>query len=100
MKKILFKDILNSIRDSKGRFLSIFFLILLGTFAYVGLKAAGPDMRRTADSFSQKMNVADENIISTWGLNKSDQKKINSTDDVKNVEYGYFQDNEIADTTK
>lgn len=100
MKNILFRDTLNSIKSSKGRFLSIFFLIFLGTFAYVGLKAAGPDMRNTADTFTQRMNVADETVISTWGLDKSDQNRINRIDGIKKVEYGYFQDSEIAGSSK
>ena len=57
-------------------------------------------MRNTANSFSQQMNVADETIISTWGLDKSDQKKIASFDDVKKVEFGYFQDSEIAGSSR
>ena len=37
-KSILNKDIWLSFRQSKGRFLSIMFLMMLGSFALVGLK--------------------------------------------------------------
>ena len=47
-KKTLNKEIRRSITGSLGRFISIFSLMLLGTFAFVGLKVSGPDMRRTA----------------------------------------------------
>ena len=50
-KKTLNKEIRRSITGSLGRFISIFSLMLLGTFAFVGLKVSGPDMRRTAEDF-------------------------------------------------
>ena len=51
-KSILWKDAFQTITHSLGRYIAIILLIGLGTFAFVGLKMAGPDMRATgADLF-------------------------------------------------
>ena len=41
-RKIYWKDILRSFTSSKGRFLSILILMMLGSLALVGLKVAHP----------------------------------------------------------
>lgn len=50
-RKIYWKDILRSFTSSKGRFLSILILMMLGSLALVGLKVAPPNMRRTATDY-------------------------------------------------
>lgn len=91
-KKTLNKEIRRSITGSLGRFISIFSLMLLGTFAFVGLKVSGPDMRRTAEDFYAQHHLADLTLTSTLGLDHSDQQLINETKGVKKAEFGYFQD--------
>ena len=49
-KKTYWKDIRKSIVSSKGRFLSIMLLMMLGAFAFIALKVTGPDMQRTASA--------------------------------------------------
>ncbi len=86
------KDIKRSITGSMGRFLSIFSLMLLGVFVFIGLKVAGPDMRETADKFYRTHQLADLTVTSTWGLDETDEKALVSADNVKKVELGTFQD--------
>ena len=50
-KKMLWKDIRKSITKSKGRFFSIMGLMLIGSFALIGLKVTGPDMRITGEHY-------------------------------------------------
>ncbi|WP_231297586.1 hypothetical protein [Streptococcus equi] len=45
-QKTLWKDSFRAIKASKGRFLSLLFLMALGSFALVGLKVAGPNMEK------------------------------------------------------
>ena len=45
VKRILWKDIRQTLSGSIGRFVSIVCLMALGSFALVGLKVAGPDMQ-------------------------------------------------------
>ncbi|EPC98473.1 hypothetical protein Lpp227_03301 [Lacticaseibacillus paracasei subsp. paracasei Lpp227] len=49
-KKTLWKDIRKSFTTSWGRFFSILLLMMLGSFALVGLWIAGPDMRATGET--------------------------------------------------
>lgn len=91
-KKILWRDIFQSMRKSKGRFLSIFGLMLLGSFALVGLKVAGPDMQITEANYAKQLNAADITVVSNYGLNKSDRTILNDTKGLKKVEYGYLKD--------
>lgn len=100
VKRTLHKDIHQSFRSSWGRFWSIASLIALGTFALVGLKVVGPDMRLTGNHYFDKYNLADINIIGSYGLNDDDKKAI--TDTLNNddqVEYGYFTDATINKTS-
>ncbi|WP_125604574.1 FtsX-like permease family protein [Lapidilactobacillus bayanensis] len=97
-KKILWRDILQSIRKSKGRFLSIFGLMLLGSFALVGLKVAGPDMQITEANYAKRLNAADLTVVSNYGLDKSDREILNDTKGLKKVEYGYLKDVVVKNT--
>ncbi|MGN1401608.1 MAG: FtsX-like permease family protein [Bacillus sp. (in: firmicutes)] len=99
-KRILWKDIFHAITRSLGRFLAIFSLMALGVFAFVGLKVTGPDMRSTAEVFFSENHLADLSVISSYGLDKSDQKIIESADQLAHVEYGYMKDVVIKDTAE
>ena len=52
-RKVYWKDLFASFTHSKGRFLSILTLMLLGSLALVGLKVTTPNMHRTANQFIQ-----------------------------------------------
>ena len=56
-RKIYWKDILRSFTSSKGRFLSILILMMLGSLALVGLKVAPPNMRRTATDYLKEQRT-------------------------------------------
>ena len=97
-KKKLWKDIRRSVTGSWGRFFSILSLMALGTFAFVGLKVTGPDMRATAENFYDQTNLADMTLTSTWGLDDSDQDLLAKADKLDEVEYGYLEDVTVKDT--
>lgn len=95
-KKTLNKDIRNSLRQSKGRFLSIMLLMMLGAFALVGLKVSGPDIEDTLNSYMEQANAADLFVVAGYGLSGEDQAEIKQEN--ADVEFGYFADTVIADT--
>lgn len=97
-KKALWRDIWQSFIHSKGRFFAIVGLMILGSFALVGLKVTGPDMRNTGAKYFHKLNNADISIIGSLGIDKYDQSKINRTPGIRQVEYGYFKDATINQT--
>lgn len=72
-KSILWKDAFQAITHSLGRYIAIILLIGLGTFAFVGLKIAGPDMRATGADFFTKHNLADVTVSSNYGINSTDR---------------------------
>lgn len=96
--KALHKDIRKSITHSMGRFISIMLLMLLGSFALVGLFVTGPNMRETGTHYFNELNVADITILSTYGLDESEIECINNASNILDVEYSYLKDVVIEDT--
>ena len=95
-KKTLNKDIRNSLRQSKGRFLSIMLLMMLGAFSLVGLKVSGPDIEDTLNSYMETANAADLFVVAGYGLSDEDQAEIQEEN--ADVEFGYFADTVIGNT--
>ena len=91
-KKKLNKDIRTSITHSCGRFISIMFLMLLGSLALVGLYVTGPDMRQTGINYFNEYNTADITVLSDYGIDTSEQEQIEKANGIKKVEYVYLKD--------
>lgn len=96
-KKTLNKDIKKSIIHSWGRFISIMFLMLLGSLALVGLSVTGPDMRKTGTNYFKEYNTADINILSDYGIGQIEEEQIEKAHKIKNIEYIYLKDVTIKD---
>ena len=90
-RKIYWKDILRSFTSSKGRFLSILILMMLGSLALVGLKVAPPNMRRTATDYLKEQRTMDLAVMADYGLDKADQKELEAIKGA-DVEFGYLTD--------
>ena len=90
-RKIYWKDLLQSFTGSKGRFLSILTLMMLGSLALVGLKVANPNMERTAWTFLKNTNAADVTVIGDYGLDQADQAELQTLSGA-DVEFGYMTD--------
>ncbi len=71
---MLWKDIRKSFTTSWGRFFSILLLMMLGSFALVGLWVAGPDMRATGATYFKQYNLADLTVIGEDGLDSHAQR--------------------------
>ena len=96
--KMLWRDIRATFSKSKGRFLSIVCLIALGSFALVGLKVAGPDMRVTSSGYFDEYDMADLAVIGDLGIDASDEDDIERARDIQTVEYGYLKDVTVKGT--
>ncbi len=90
-RKTYWKDLLQSFTGSKGRFISILTLMMLGSLAVVGLKVASPNMERTAWDYIQKANLADITVIADYGLDQADQEELQTLSGA-DVEFGYMTD--------
>lgn len=90
--KALKKDFYIEIRKSRGRFLSIFFIVALGVSFFSGIRASEPDMRFSGDAYFDAHRLADMKVISTFGLTEKDIRAIGEVDGVEHAEYGYSID--------
>ena len=89
MKNMLLKDFTREIKRNKGRFLSIFFIVLLGSAFFSGIRSSGGDMKYSADIYYDKTNMMDIKVISTLGLTDDDIADIKKADGVLEVNGGY-----------
>lgn len=96
-RKTYWKDLLQSFTGSKGRFLSILTLMMLGSLALVGLKVASPNMERTAWTFLKNTNAADVTVIGDYGLDQEDQAELQTLSGA-DVEFGYMTDLTLANS--
>lgn len=96
-RKTYWKDLLQSFTGSKGRFISILTLMMLGSLAVVGLKVASPNMERTAWDYIQKANLADITVIADYGLDQADQEELQTLSGA-DVEFGYMTDLTLANS--
>lgn len=96
-RKTYWKDLLQSFTGSKGRFLSILTLMMLGSLAVVGLKVASPNMERTAWAYLKDTNAADVTVIADYGLDQADQEELQTISGA-DVEFGYMTDLTLANS--
>lgn len=80
-----------SLLSSKGRFLSIFSLMMLGALALTGLKVTAPNMEKTAQAYIASHRTMDLAVISGLGLSQADLDELASIKGAT-VEAGHFKD--------
>ncbi|HEM5196975.1 TPA: FtsX-like permease family protein [Streptococcus suis] len=90
-KKIYWKDMRQSLLSSKGRFLSIFSLMMLGALALTGLKVTAPNMEKTAQAYIASHRTMDLAVISGLGLSQADLDELETIEGAA-LEAGYFKD--------
>lgn len=80
-----------SLLSSKGRFLSIFSLMMLGALALTGLKVTAPNMEKTAQAYIASHRTMDLAVISGLGLSQVDLDELETIEGAT-LEAGYFKD--------
>ena len=98
-RKVYWKDLFASFTHSKGRFLSILTLMLLGSLALVGLKVTTPNMHRTANQFIQQQKMLDLAVMGDLGLDQADQEELLGVKGAR-VEFGLLLDLTVRGTGK
>ena len=98
-RKVYWKDLFGSFTHSKGRFLSILTLMLLGSLALVGLKVTTPNMHRTANQFIQQQKMLDLAVMGDLGLDQADQEELLGIKGAR-VEFGSLLDLTMKGTGK
>ena len=89
---LIFKNSFRKIRRSLGRFLSLIFIVALGSAFFSGVREAATDMIRTVDEYYDDTSLMDYKIISTMGLTDGDLESIRAISDDLIVEPSYSFD--------
>ena len=92
MKNNLRKDLIREINKNKGRFLSIFFIVMLGTAFFSGIRSSGSDMKLSADSYYKDTKMMDIRVLGTLGLTDDDLDDISKLPSVELAEGGYTKE--------
>lgn len=85
MNKTLLKENVKEIKETFKRFLSILLIVLLGVGFFAGIKATSPDMQKTVDTYFDRLNVMDFEILSTMGLSDKDVQAISEIEEIEEV---------------
>ncbi|MEG0903002.1 MAG: FtsX-like permease family protein [Lachnospiraceae bacterium] len=85
-KSALRKDFYMEIVKTRGRFLSILFIVALGVAFFSGIRASEPDIRYSGDAYFDEHNYYDIKILGTLGLTNEDIEAVSKLDGVDTVE--------------
>ena len=83
------KDFFREILKNKGRFLSVFFISLLGAAFFSGIRSAEGDMKTSADAYYDQTNYMDLRVLGTLGLTDADVEDIEKVKGVAQVTGGH-----------
>lgn len=72
-------------------------IIFLGVMVFVGLKATGPDMTKTATNYFQQEKLPDARVVSSLGLTNADLTELKKNTSVAAVYPRYTQDIQISE---
>ena len=92
MKNKLIVDFFREIARGFGRFISIFFIVMLGTAFFAGLRSSGSDMRISADRYYDDTALMDFKVLSTLGLTDDDLADIRKINGVESVTGAHTKD--------
>lgn len=96
-KRALRKEFFMEIRKSLPRFLSIFFIVALGTAFYSGIQSAAPDMRYSGDAYFDEKELMHLKAVSTMGLTEEDVEALTKLPAIEDAEASCMTDVLIGD---
>ncbi|MBQ3420518.1 MAG: hypothetical protein IJH34_02375 [Romboutsia sp.] len=76
------KSIIREIASSKGRFISIMLIILMGVSFFAGIKSSAPDMNYSINKFYNEQKLMDIKIVSSLGLTDKDLELLRNNDKI------------------
>lgn len=92
MPRTLKKDILRLIRSTRGRFFSLTAIVMIGVAFFVGVSASSTIMADNVDAYSDRLNLKDITIYSSYGFDQEDIDALMSLEEVEYAEGGKFVD--------
>ena len=91
-KTALHKDIYRTITGTLPRFLSIFFIVVLGVAFYSGIRVTQKDMYITADHQFDGSRLMDVKVMGTLGISEENLTALRKLKNVQSVEGGHSVD--------
>lgn len=91
-KRALRKEFFMEIRKSLPRFLSILFIVALGTAFYSGIQSSSPDMRYSGDAYFDAKELSDLQVTGTMGVTGDDVEALQNLKDIETAEGVCLQD--------
>ncbi len=79
---MLFKNTLVKIKQSLGRYISLFIIVLVGVGFFAGIQASAPDITAALSSYNDTHKLMDFQIVSTMGMTDDDANALKA---LKNV---------------
>lgn len=80
--KAISKNTFREISKTKSRFLSIFFICMLGVGFFSGVRATPSIMRTSADDYYDSHNLFDLRVMCTFGLTENDEAALAEIDGI------------------
>lgn len=95
--KTLLKEMFNSIKSDRRKYLSLILVIVLGVGFYIGMKNASPVLIESLSKFYEQQNFMDLEVISQMGLTDNELKEVKSR--LKNIDLieGNYRVDEIVE---
>lgn len=92
MKKMLFRNTLRSVKNTKSRFFAIMAIIAIGSGFFAGVKSSGPDMKLSAEDYLHKQGLDDFHIVSELGMDDEDVAAAEALGITDEIYAGYSAD--------
>ena len=80
------------IKSNIKTFVSILLLTMLGVGFFVGMKGSVPNLEYTVQSYFDKYNIFDLQLVSSLGFNSQEVEEFSKIDGVKKIEGSYSKD--------
>ena len=92
MSRGQWKDFFIEIRKSFSRYLSILFMVTLGTSFFAGLRSSEPDMKESLDAYLDQTGYMNIRVLSTLGMSEDDVTALGAIKGVTDAEGLYSVD--------
>ena len=87
---LMYKNSFKKIFKSLGRFLSLIFIVALGSAFFSGVRETSKDMIKTMDNYYDNYSLMDFRITSTMGLTENDVKSLEDLNYTLKVVPSYY----------